>query len=135
MLWLIEKIRQRAELSAVIAKLQHITGARVHEIRIMKIAETTIAINKGKGGRKRLFDFSHRPDELAEVRNLMTRLKELSEGVNGILPEQGQPLPGPREGSLRVAGRYPRGAHGIGGLIMPRNFVRSSKPRVTLRKR
>ena len=63
---LIEKISQRAELSAVIAKLQYITGARIHEVRMMQIGETTITIHKGKGGRKRVLDFSHRLEELAD---------------------------------------------------------------------
>ena len=78
---LIDEISKRDELSAIIAKLQHITGARIHEVRIMKVVENSIAI-KGKGGRKRVLDFSRRLDELAEVKNLMIRLEELSEGVD-----------------------------------------------------
>ena len=36
---LIEKIAKRDELSAVIAKLEHMTGARIHEVRSMEIME------------------------------------------------------------------------------------------------
>ena len=79
---LIEEITKRAELSAVIAKLQYITGARIHEVRTMELGETTITIHKGKGGRKRILDFSHRLPELAEVKNLMTKLEELAEGID-----------------------------------------------------
>jgi integrase len=112
---LIEKISQRAELSAVIAKLQYITGARIHEIRIMDIQETTIAINKGKGGRKRVLDFSHRLEELAEVKNLMIRLEELAQGVDW--QEYCQRKDSPYQGHVKAAckslGDIYGGAHGL----------------------
>jgi len=78
---LIEKIAKRDELSAVIAKLEHVTGARIHEVRSMGTMEDTIAI-KGKGGKVRVLDFSCRLDELGEIKSLMTRLGELSQGID-----------------------------------------------------
>ena len=74
---------------------------------MMEIAETTITIHKGKGGRKRVLDFSHRLEELAEVKNLMIRLEELAEGIDWqeYCQSKEQPLPGPREGSLQVTRR------------------------------
>ena len=112
---LIEKIRQRAELAAVIAKLQYITGARIHEVRIMEIAETTITIHKGKGGRKRVLDFSHRLEELAEVRNLVIRLEELAEGVDWqeYCQSKGSPYQGHVKAASRSLGDSYGGAHGL----------------------
>jgi hypothetical protein len=112
---LIEKINNRDELSAAIAKLQHITGARIHEVRVMKIVETTIAIDKGKGGRKRVLDFSHRIDELAEVRNLMTRLTELSKGINwnAYCQHKDAPYQGHVKAACRSLGDIYGGAHGL----------------------
>ena len=37
---------------------------------------------KGKGGKKRVLDFSYRLDELEEIKNLMARLEELSQGID-----------------------------------------------------
>ncbi len=112
---LIEKISKRDELSALIAKLQHITGARIHEIRIMEVVETTIAINKGKGGRKRVLDFSHRPDELAKVKDLMIRLKELSEGVDwqAYCQSKDGTYQGHVKAACRLLGDIYGGAHGL----------------------
>jgi integrase len=114
---LIEKISQRAELSAVIAKLQYITGARIHEIRIMEIMETSIAINKGKGGRKRVLDFSLRLEELAEVKNLMVRLKELAEGVDwqAYCQSKDSAYQGHVKTACRSLGDIYGGAHGFRG--------------------
>ena len=111
---LIEKIRQRAELSAVIAKLQHITGARIHEIRIMEVGETGIAI-KGKGGRKRVLDFSSRLDELAQAKNLMIRLEELAEGINWqtYCQRKDSPYQGHVKAACRSLGDSYAGAHGL----------------------
>jgi integrase len=78
---LIEKIAIRDELSAVIAKLEHMTGARIHEVRSMEIAEDTITI-KGKGGKVRVLDFSWRLDEWGEIKDLMARLDEISQGID-----------------------------------------------------
>jgi len=78
---LIEKIAQRDELSAVIAKLEHMTGARIHEVRGMEITEDAIRI-KGKGGKVRALDFSYRLGEMEEIKKLMTRLEELSQGID-----------------------------------------------------
>jgi integrase len=112
---LIEQINKRAELAAVIAKLQYITGARIHEVRIMEIAEITITIHKGKGGRKRVLDFSHRLEELAEVRNLVIRLEELAEGVDW--QEYCQSKDSPYQGHVKAASRSLGdsygGAHGL----------------------
>jgi integrase len=78
---LIEKIAKRDNLSAVIAKLEHMTGARIHEVRGMEVTEDKITI-KGKGGKVRVLDFFFRLDELGEIKNLMTRLEELSQGID-----------------------------------------------------
>ncbi len=78
---LIEKITKRDELSAVIAELEHMTGARIHEVRNMKLMEDAIHI-KGKGGKKRVLDFSYRLDELEEIKTLMARLEDLSQGID-----------------------------------------------------
>jgi integrase len=78
---LIETIATREELAAVIAKLVHMTGARIHEVRPMKIMDNTIAI-KGKGGKRRVLDFSYRLEALSEIKDLMARLTELSKGIN-----------------------------------------------------
>jgi hypothetical protein len=111
---LIEKISTRDELAAVIAKLQHITGARIHEIRIMEILETSIAI-KGKGGRKRVLDFSNRLEELAEVKNLMVRLKELAEGVDwqAYCQSKDSTYQGHVKAACRSLGDIYGGAHGL----------------------
>ncbi len=112
---LIEKISKRDELAAVIAKLQYTTGARIHEVRMMQIGETTITIHKGKGGRKRILDFSHRLEELAEVKNLMISLEELAEGVDWQAYCQGKDSP--YQGRVKAACRSLRdiygGAHGL----------------------
>ncbi len=78
---LIEKIARRDELSAVVARLEHMTGARIHEVRAMEIIECAIRI-KGKGGKIRVLDFSYRPDELEEIKSLIARLNELSRGID-----------------------------------------------------
>ena len=78
---LIDKIARRDELSAAIAKLEHGTGARIHEVRGMEIMEDAIRI-KGKGGKVRVLDFSFRLDKLGEIKNLMARLEELSQGID-----------------------------------------------------
>ena len=57
------------------------TGARIHEVRTMEILEDAIRI-KGKGGKIRVLDFSYRLDELEEIKNLMARLEELSQGID-----------------------------------------------------
>ena len=113
---LIEKISKRDELSAVVATLQHITGARIHEVRIMEVRETSIAI-KGKGGRKRALDFSPRLDELAEVRNLMIRLKELADGVDWqkYCQSKDSTYQGHVKAACRSLGDIYGGAHGFRG--------------------
>ena len=112
---LIEQINKRAELSAVIAKLQFITGARIHEVRIMEIGETTITIHKGKGGRKRVLDFSHRLEELAEVKNLVVRLEELAEGIDWQAYCQRKDSPYQRhvKATCKSLGDSYGGAHGL----------------------
>jgi integrase len=65
----------------IIDKMVHMTGARIHEVRSMKIMDNTIAL-KGKGGKRRVLDFSYRLEALAEIRDLMARLTELSKGVD-----------------------------------------------------
>ena len=57
------------------------TGARIHEVRTMEIVEDAIRI-KGKGGKIRVLDFSYRLDELEEIKNLMARLEDLSQGID-----------------------------------------------------
>ena len=112
---LIEKVQQRDELAAVIAKLQYITGARIHEVRTMEIAKTTITIHKGKGGRRRILNFSHRLEELAEVKNLMLKLEELAEGVDWQAYCQGKdsPYQGHVKAASRSLGDSYAGAHGL----------------------
>ena len=112
---LIEKIRQRAELAAVIAKLQYITGARIHEIRIMEIVEAAIVINKGKGGRKRVLNFSHRLAELAEVKDLMIRLEGLADGVDwkAYCQRKDSPYQSHVKAASRSLGDSYGGAHGL----------------------
>src|SRR5208337_3943221 len=133
---LIEKISKRAELSAVIAKLQYITGARIHEIRIMEIGETTITINKGKGGRKRVLDFSRRLEELAEVKNLVARLEELADGVDwqAYCQGKGSPYQGhvkAASGRSAIATAAPMDC----GPTMPRSCVRNWRLRALRQKR
>jgi len=78
---LIGKIAERDELAAIIARLEHMTGARIHEVRSMKLLDDSIRI-KGKGGKVRILDFSHRVEELEEIKNLKARLEELSRGID-----------------------------------------------------
>ncbi|MGD0233470.1 MAG: tyrosine-type recombinase/integrase, partial [Syntrophorhabdales bacterium] len=112
---LIEQINKRAELSAVIAKLQYITGARIHEVRMMQIGETTITIHKGKGGRKRVLDFSHRLEELAEVRNLVAKLEELADGIDwqAYCQRKDSPYQGHVKAACKSLGDSYGGAHGL----------------------
>jgi integrase len=112
---LIEQINKRAELSAVIAKLQYISGARIHEVRMMQVGETTITIHKGKGGRKRVLDFSHRLEELAEVKNLMARLEELAEGIDwqAYCQDKDSPYQGHVKAACKSLGDSYAGAHGL----------------------
>lgn len=111
---LIEKIERRDELSAVIAKLVHMTGARIHEVRTMNIGDVTIAI-KGKGGKKRVLDFSYRLAELAEIRKHMAKLKELSKGVNWqeFCQKQDSHYQGNVKAACRSLGDEYAGAHGL----------------------
>ncbi len=112
---LIEKIQRRDELAAVIAKLQYITGARIHEVRIMEIGEQTITIHKGKGGRKRILDFSHRLHELGEVKTLMARLEELADGIDWqeYCRRKNSPYQGHVKAASRSLGDSYAGAHGL----------------------
>jgi integrase len=112
---LIEQITKRAELSAVIVKLQYITGARIHEVRTMELGETTITIHKGKGGRKRVLDFSNRLDELAEVKNLIIRLEELAQGIDwqAYCQDKHSPYQGHVKAACRSLRDIYAGAHGL----------------------
>ncbi len=112
---LIEKIQQRDELAGVIAKLQFITGARIHEVRSMELGETTITIHKGKGGRRRVLDFSHRLEELAEVKNLMAKLEELAEGIDwqAYCRRKNSPYQGHVKAACRSLRDIYAGAHGL----------------------
>ena len=94
---------------------RYITGARIHEIRIMEIVETTITINKGKGGRKRVLDFSRRLEELAEVRNLVARLEELAKGISwkAYCQRKDSPYQGHVKAACRSLGDIYGGAHGL----------------------
>ena len=47
----------------------------------MKIMENAIAI-KGKGGKRRVLDFSYRLEALAEIKDPIPRLTELSKGLD-----------------------------------------------------
>ncbi len=81
----------------------------------MELDETTITIHKGKGGRKRVLDFSHRPQELAEVKNLVEKLEELAEGIDW--QEYCRRKNSPYQGHVKAACRSLRdiyaGAHGL----------------------
>lgn len=111
---LIEKISKREELAAVTAKLVHMTGARIHEVRSMKISGETVAI-KGKGGKKRLLDFSYRLQELAEIKELMAMLKELSEGIDwqAYCQYKDSPYQAHVKAACRSLGDEYAGAHGF----------------------
>lgn len=78
---LIDKIREKDELAATIAEIQHLTGTRIHEVRSMWFEDTSIHI-KGKGGKHRVLDFSYRQDKLERIKMLKDNLMELSKGVN-----------------------------------------------------
>lgn len=111
---LIEKIEKRDKLSAVIAKLIHMTGARIHELRTMNIGDETITI-KGKGGKKRVLDFSYRFQELAQIKNLMAILKELSKGVDwqAYCQQAGSAYQAHVKAGCRSLGDEYAGAHGL----------------------
>ncbi len=111
---LIEKIAKRDELSAVVAKLEHMTGARIHEVRSMKLMKDTICI-KGKGGKRRVLDFSYRLDELGEIKNLMARLEDLSRGIDWqqYCRRRHSPYQGHVKAACRSLGDEYGGAHGF----------------------
>jgi integrase len=111
---LIEKISKRDELSAVIAKLEHVTGARIHEVRGMEIMEDAIRI-KGKGGKVRVHDFSFRLDELGDIKNLMARLEELSQGIDWqhYCQSRGSAYQARVKAACRSLGDEYGGAHGF----------------------
>ena len=111
---LIEKIAKRDELSAVIAKLEHMTGARIHEVRSMKIIEDAISI-KGKGGKTRILDFSYRLDELGEIKSLAARLEELSQGIDWqhYCQSRGSTYQSHVKAACRSLGDEYGGAHGF----------------------
>jgi len=79
---LIKTLEQKRELSAVIAEIILLTGARIHEVRTMRIEGADIIIGKGKGGKKRVLDFSFRQDHLERVTTLTARLDDLLEGID-----------------------------------------------------
>jgi len=111
---LIGKIAERDELSAVIAKLEHMTGARIHEVRSMELLQDAIRI-KGKGGKVRMLDFSYRLDELAEIKNLKARLGELSQGIDWqkYCRRRHSPYQGHVKAACRSLGDEYGGAHGF----------------------
>ncbi len=111
---LIGKIAERDELAAVIAKLEHMTGARIHEVRAMEIREEAIRI-KGKGGKVRILDFSYRVDELEEIRHLKARLEEFSQGIDWKQYCQSRRGPYQRhvKAACRSLGDQYGGAHGF----------------------
>jgi integrase len=111
---LIEKIATRDELSAVIANLEHRTGARIHEVRGMEISEDRITIN-GKGGKVRVLDFSYRLDELGEIKSLMARLEELSQGIDWqhYCQSRGSAYQSHVKAACRSLGDEYGGAHGF----------------------
>ena len=79
---LIAKIAERDELSGVVAGIERLTGARIHEVRPLLTEGETIVIKKGKGGKRRTIDFSNRLQELEKVKVLLARLNELAKGID-----------------------------------------------------
>ncbi len=112
---LIKTLEQKRELSAVIAEIILLTGARIHEVRTMRIEGADIIIGKGKGGKKRVLDFSFRQDHLERVTTLAARLDDLSEGIDW--QEYCQKKNGKYQAHVRLAAceledEY-QGAHGL----------------------
>ncbi|MDI9562338.1 MAG: hypothetical protein QM235_14305 [Pseudomonadota bacterium] len=79
---LLNKIEASSPLSSIVARIQYITGARIHEVRSNVSISGTDVIIKGKGGKVRTLDFSHRLDDLRELGSLQDELKVHSKGVN-----------------------------------------------------
>ena len=96
------------------------TGARIHEVRSMEIVEDAIRI-KGKGGKIRVLDFSYRLDELEEIKNLMARLEELSQGIDWqqYCQSRGSALSAPCESRLPVPRRRVRRRPRVQGELCP----------------
>ncbi len=109
---LIETLYKKDELAGVVAQIVRITGVRIHEVRPLLIKDNAIVVHKGKGGRMRTVDFSHRPDDLEKVRDLMERLKELVKHVDWHAYMEGT-----YQGHVRAAARATKdayaGAHGL----------------------
>jgi integrase len=112
---LIQKIEEKSPLSAVIARIVEITGARIHEVRSHISVEEPIVQIKGKGGRIRVLDFSTRVNELRELEELRLKLKELSIGVNWkeFCQKKGAEYQKNVKRASRSMGDEYRGAHGL----------------------
>ena len=112
---LIAKIGEKSRLSAVIAQLIYMSGVRIHELRSMQITDTAILVPRGKGGKERTLDFSHRLDELAEIKNLMAELKELSKDIDwkSYCQRKGAPYQAHVKGACRSLADEYAGAHGL----------------------
>ena len=70
---------------------------------------------KGKGGKIRVLDFSYRLDELEEIRSLMARLEDLSQGVDWqqYCQSRGSAYQRHVKASCRSLGDQYGGAHGF----------------------
>ena len=70
---------------------------------------------KGKGGKIRVLDFSYRLDELEEIKNLMARLEELSQGIDWqqYCQSSGSTYQGHVKAACRSLGDEYGGAHGF----------------------
>jgi len=62
-----------------IARLQYNTGARIGDIKKMKVEGTKVVIEKSKGGKTRTLEFKDRPHKLEEIKR---DLKVVREGIN-----------------------------------------------------
>ncbi len=61
------------------ARLQCNTGARVEDLKKMRIEGTRVVIEKSKGGKTRSVDYSDRPQKLEQIKN---NIKVLREAIN-----------------------------------------------------
>ncbi len=74
----IEKIYQKNEAHGVMAELQHLTGARLGDLKKIHVdaEDKTILIEKSKGGRNRVLDFSDRPERFERITELKNKLDD-----------------------------------------------------------
>ena len=80
----------------------------------MEITEDKITI-KGKGGKVRVLDFSYRLDELGEIKGLMARLEDLSQGIDwqDYCQSRGSAYQAHVKAACRSLGDEYGGAHGF----------------------